>query len=204
MNRFLFFLQYDIDVSFDIRWIYLGVALVLGFFIFRAYLKRKRIKATDKRFSAMDFEFGKLPHGKPSLSGTQLLCYDPPTKLVLVVLAPLGKKPFPKEADQRLKLLDNALKNLSKIALKDQPETRIWPNQLSSEGFSSSFFGRLGLPGDKGRGTPWVTLAGKVILGNQQFMIGLLLQCEEENNMGLIKIEQEHQWQQTLRVTNAS
>jgi hypothetical protein len=141
-----------------------------------------------------------LPHGDGAM---RVAVYHVPMRLAVVVVAPLGRDAAPPSSDSVLQILDAAVPGLGAVAATDELLVRIWPRQLSATGFAHSLARHVPLPGDKGKGSPWCLVAGRVSLGRQSFAIGLALAAAAPNNLSLVAIESEHQWLDVLRIRGA-
>ena len=75
-----------------------------------------------------------------------------------------------------------------------------WPSQLSSQGFAQSFFNHLALPGNRGKGTPWCSIAGRLQLGDRAFLVGLVCTSGSPNGLGQVVVRHEGQWLDILRI----
>lgn len=81
-----------------------------------------------------------------------------------------------------------------------QPQLHFWPAQVSAVGFSNSFYGKVALPGDRGKGTPWCGIAGRFTALGWQYLAGLVCCGDNATGLGQLVIEQEGQWHDVLRV----
>jgi hypothetical protein len=59
------------------------------------------------------------------------------------------------------------------------------------------------LPGDRGKGTAWCSLAGKFRAAGQVFLAGLVACAAKPNGLGQFVIQHEGQWNDVLRIKNA-
>jgi hypothetical protein len=137
------------------------------------------------------------PPARPPASGA-LLIYHVPVRLRLVVLAP-GGQDFDIEPDQVESLLDRLVPGLTAVAEHDEPEVRVWPGQLSPQGFINLFH-RCTITG-AGEGEPsnWVLVAGRIVIARRPLLFGLALWAEEPNVFGRINLEPP-QWREILRL----
>jgi hypothetical protein len=94
--------------------------------------------------------------------------------------------------------------SLGDILVAHQPNYVRWPPQLSSQGFVQSFFNKLSLPGDHGKGTPWCSLAGRFEAHGQVYLVGLLCCAAAPNGLGEITVEHPGEWLQILRARTAT
>ena len=81
-----------------------------------------------------------------------------------------------------------------------QPLYRGWPPQLSVFGFTQAFFNRVPLPGNRGKGSPWCSLAGRFETADMSYVAGLVCAAENNNALGQIVVEHEGQWLDIVRV----
>ena len=88
---------------------------------------------------------------------------------------------------------------LGAVLLAHDPLVRIWPAQLSSQGFANAFFSRACLPGTDGKGTCWCTMAGRFEADGQKYQAGLVLRGGREQS-GALLVERDSQWLDLLRV----
>jgi len=76
---------------------------------------------------------------------------------------------------------------------------RIWPKQLSYEGFTNSFHKHTPIPGGEREASRWVLVAGRAKLGGQSVLVGLGLQAAKPTTVGR-KTLQPHEWPTVLRI----
>ncbi|GAB6166382.1 hypothetical protein JCM19992_23820 [Thermostilla marina] len=123
-----------------------------------------------------------------------------PVRLGVVVLAPSGRaNPLPPR-DQFDALFEAVVPGLAEVVARDRPAVYTWPEQLSSEGFARSFFANVPLPGDRGRGTPWCSVAGMARWGDRPFLVGLVMMASRPNSFVPEIVEHEGDWYRLLRV----
>lgn len=135
----------------------------------------------------------------PAGPGPQrLFLQGQPVRLRLVVLAPMGKRPLPANGAVE-PLLDQVLRGLGDIARQDRPRLRVWPPQLSAQGFGPTFFRLSRRPEQAGKPTPWVLAAGPVRAGGQQFLLGVAVCGEGPIEFGNVSL-QANQWNEIFRI----
>jgi hypothetical protein len=118
--------------------------------------------------------------------------------LRLIVVAPLGKRPLP--ADGAIEpLLDGVLRGLGDIVRQDRPRIRVWPPQLSYQGFTPTLVRLTRRPEPAGKPSPWVLVAGPARAGGQQLLLGLALFADAPTDWGSLTV-QAHEWAEVLRV----
>ena len=162
----------------------------------RRLFGRKRPREEWDRNFRLQLDECPLPVRPPGLQW--LYIYHLPVRLRLVVLAPPGKEA---EVDALAveKLLDAILPGLGGIAANDKPRIRVWPKQLSQQGFTASFHRCTIKSEPEGRPSRWVLVTGRAMLGKQPVLLGLGLWATEANTIGRLTLEP-HQWLDVLRL----
>jgi hypothetical protein len=116
-----------------------------------------------------------------------------------LVVAPAGKADEIDE-DNLDKTLEKILPGLGHIYNADKPRVRIWPVQLSYEGFTKHMHRNTIAPEAEGELSPWIVVAGRAKFGGkQQLMLGMALQAIKPTTVGRLTIDA-HEWPTTLRV----
>lgn len=126
----------------------------------------------------------------------RLLVQGNPMRLRLVVVAPVGKKPFAKDGDIE-PVLDEVVPGLGDVAAVDKPRVRVWPPQLSVPGFPPTFW-RLTERPAKQAGN-WVLLSGAARANGQPILLGLALWTDKPTKKNQLVLEP-NQWSEALRV----
>ncbi|QDU94398.1 hypothetical protein [Lignipirellula cremea] len=126
-----------------------------------------------------------------------------PVKITLIVVASSGRVQVAPSGDFLPSLLENLLPGLEEIIRRDQPETVRWPAQLSSNGFSQTFFSNAKLPGDQGKGTAYSAVAGRFETGGHALLLGLVVCANRPNSIGQETAEHLGQWRNLLRIRRA-
>jgi len=135
----------------------------------------------------------------PAGPGPQrLIIHGQPLRLRLVVVAPMGKRSLPANGAVE-PLLDDVLRGLGAIARQDRPRIRVWPAQLSQQGFPPTFFRLTQRPEPAGKRSRWVLVAGPVRAAGQPLLLGLALCAEDVVDLGNVVL-QANEWDQVLRV----
>jgi len=182
-----------------------GVAALLIILIILALL-RAVFRAVFGTKKALQEDWGKKlredlsdyppPPGAPGKQ--RLTVYHVPVRVRLVVLAPAGKE-LEIEASQAGDLLNRVIPGLGSVAAHDRPRIRIWPPQLSQQGFATAFF-RHTITGTKeGQPSPWILVAGRSQFTQPTVLLGFALWAEEPTNLGRLSLEP-HQWLDVLRI----
>ncbi len=128
----------------------------------------------------------------------RLYAYHIPVRLRLVVLAPAGTE-VDIDATAAEKLLDRILPGLGDQARHDRPRVRIWPGQLSHEGFNAAFHRRVGMPHREGEPSRWVLVSGTAMVGRRPVLVGLGLWADKTCTIDRLTLAP-HQWLDVLRV----
>ena len=127
-----------------------------------------------------------------------LTVYHIPVRLRLVVVAPPGSE-LEVDALAVERLLDQVVPGMVQIAERDRPRIRVWPGQISQQGFINTFHRcTIKAEGDN-QPSRWVLVAGRVQLGRQVVLLGLGLWAEQANSIGRLTLEP-HQWLDVLRL----
>ncbi len=139
----------------------------------------------------------------PALWGDQrLTVYDLPVRLRLVVAAPLGLEGGEVWENQIEWLLDQAAPGLGAMVRADRPRVRVWPAQMSKEGFAAAFRRHTLLPDDRVP-SRWVLLTGRALIARRPVALGLVFLANQDNTLGRITLDQPHEWMTVVRVKQA-
>src|SRR5439155_24645486 len=136
------------------------------------------------------------PPGSPG--PRRLLVEGEPVRLRLVVVAPVGRQTS-LDAGEVESLLEHVQRGLGAIAQKDRPRVRVWPPQLSNDGFVVSFQRLTRRPEPEGRPSRWVTVAGQVQAGSKKVLLGMAVLADEINSVGHVMLKPD-EWAQTLQI----
>lgn len=193
------------DTSNAIHWVMASVGavlfLVVGRGLLRLLFRRKQEATVEERDYSIDV--GQLAsEGSPS-RGPQLEFYGTPVRLAVLVLAPLGREGELPATQDLGELLNELVPELKLVIDAQTPIFRRWPAQLSAHGFVSLFAKNVRLPGDRGRGTPWVSVAGKFVATKAQYLVGMVLCGGQPNSYTAKAIEHPGDWATMLRVRSA-
>src|SRR5262249_48653680 len=99
------------------------------------------------------------------------------------------------------KILDRVLPGLGGVANQDRPAIRIWPPQMSYQGFGVHFHRCTPVPGSDDHPTPWVSVARPATVGTDPVLVGLGLWADEPTTVARKTLEP-HEWGQVLRLQN--
>ncbi|MGE0756588.1 MAG: hypothetical protein AB7F89_05980 [Pirellulaceae bacterium] len=135
-----------------------------------------------------------------AFADSRLELYGTPVRVGVLVLAPVGRDGRRPQAEEVPELLDQLLPGLADVVSHDQPLLRLWNAQMSSQGFVHAFSNRLPLPGDRGKGSRWCSVAGKFTAFSHQYLAGVILQSEKENALSQYVVQHEGQWHDLLRM----
>jgi hypothetical protein len=171
------------------------LAAVIFFLVFR----RQPAEAPRQELD-LAINVSSLPTEGPPPEGLQLECYGIQVRLAVLVLAPVGRAGTIPEPDKLINVVDQLIPGLVDIVSVHQPVVRFWPQQLSSQGFANSFFHKVSLPGDRGKGTPWCSIAGKFSAADQQYLAGVVCCAPESNGLSAIPVQHDGQWNDILRI----
>ncbi|MFZ5832544.1 MAG: hypothetical protein ACOY3P_20850 [Planctomycetota bacterium] len=177
----------------------LAAAVVVVLLVLRRVFARRRPAAPQPQ-QDLTIHVDSLGEEGPSPNGTVLEYYGLPMRLAAVVLAPAGRVAELPPTANLDRLFEAIVPGLSDVVLDHRPLLRRWPAQMSVRGFAHQFFQHVRLPGDRGRGTPWSSVAGIAKLDGKSFLVGLVLRAAKDNAHGQEEIEAEGYWLRNLRV----
>lgn len=134
------------------------------------------------------------PPGPP-----KLLYRSVPVRLAAVILAPVGKADALNTGGGFPNMLEQIVPGLGKIMNLHQPVVRMWPAQVSRQGFAPSFWRNVPVPGLGGKKTPWCSLAGVANIEGKPVCVGVMLCADGPVDLGQGTAEF-HGWQEMLKV----
>ncbi len=176
----------------------LAVLLIIA--VIATRLLRRRSKPTAEPPVDLRIRVADLPSDGPPAVGPRLEFYGTPVRVAALILAPAGRNnPLPAETELP-DTVDSLLPGLTAIIAAHRPVIRAWPFQLSTQGFEHSFFNNIQLPGDRGKGTPWCSVAGRFEAGSRQLLAGLLCVADKSNSLSQVTVAHTGQWMDVLRV----
>lgn len=164
------------------------------------HLWRRRRRAVWQRQRHLFLDVGELEAAGPPTEGPQLEFYGTPVRLAVVVIAPAGRHGDAPPAEVLPSLLDRLRPGMAGVVASHRPLIRTWPRQFSSHGFRQAFFNQVLLPGDRGKGTPWCSIAGKFQVGERLLLAGLVCCAQEPNALSQVPVQHEGQWLDILRI----
>ncbi|MHB8862789.1 MAG: hypothetical protein ACYC6N_10310 [Pirellulaceae bacterium] len=176
-----------------------AIILLLLLFVAIRILRRKR-DADRQPLPDLFVDVGRLDSSGPPAAGPRAEFYGLPVRLAVVVLAPAGRQGELPPAEVLPGLMDRLVPGLSGILASHNPMMCRWPAQLSSQGFAQRFFNQVALPGDRGKGTPWCSIAGRLKVGDRLFLIGMLCCAHQPNGLSQVVVHHEGQWLDILRI----
>ena len=141
-----------------------------------------------------------LPPAGPPHSGPDFQFYGTPVRLSGYVIAPVGRSGEIPADDRLADVVDHLIPGMTGVIAAHRPIIRVWPPQISSQGFTAAFFNKAPLPGDRGKGTPWCSAAGKFSSGGRQYLVGVLCCAAEANGLSQVIVEHDGKWHDVLRV----
>ena len=197
----------ELQFAWDASWLpaLAGAAAVALLFLFvLIWLLRLRRPVSDERRSPdLSIDVADLSDHGPPDRGPHLEVYGTRVRLSVVILAPVGRDGAIPPLEQLPELVEQLIPGLAPLLASHQPVVRCWPGQLSSQGFVQAFFNLVALPGERGKGTPWCSVAGKFGADGHQFLAGLVACADEPNGLSQFVIQHEGQWNDVLRVKRA-
>ena len=184
-------------------WVILGVvgllSLLILLFIARSFLSLFGGGGKRQPGSTLEEHLDQYPPLRSPSGDRRLLVENVPVRLRLLVIAPAGKADEIDE-DNLAKTLELILPGLGKIYAADRPRVRVWPVQLSYDGFTKHLHRNTITPERPGELSPWIVVAGRAKFGGkQQIMLGMALQAAKPTTVGRLTLES-HEWATRLRV----
>jgi hypothetical protein len=174
------------------------IGLLLLFVLLRFFRRRRRIALPPPIDLTIDL--AELGDAGPPAGDLSLELYNLPVRLAAIVIAPAGRGAQLPAGTPPAALTEEIVPGLSEVAEAHQTRIYEWPAQLSTQGFSHTLFSNIRLPGDRGKGSPWSVLAGRVEAGQQSFLAGMVVQATAANSLGQFVIDRPGQWLDLLRV----
>src|SRR5262249_14073217 len=160
---------------------------------------RALFRQRPRSLEEVDREFHEeLADYPPSADTRRLTLYHLPVRLRLVGLAAIGTDAGIEEGTA-LQLLDGIVPGLGAIAAQEQARIRIWPAQVSQQGFTLAFHRRTQRPEPEGKPSNWILAAGRAQPGRQPVLLGLALWTEAPTMIGRLAIDT-YQWLDVLRI----
>jgi hypothetical protein len=180
----------------------IGAVLIIGVVVLLFVIQRlrQRPEADEGARGDLGVDISTLDVEGPTDEFPRLEYFGTPVRLRVIVVAPCGRGSELPPPELLPGLMERLIPGLTEIIANHHPIVRRWSNQLSVPGFNQSFFHKLALPGSGGKGTPWCSAAGRLSVGQQQYLIGMVLNSGKPNGFGPIVIEHEGQWLNTMRV----
>lgn len=180
----------------------LGIlAVVLLVIVIAALLKPRSQAATDVAGN-QGVEITALEVAGPPEHGPVIEFYSTPVRLAVFVLAPAGRGGQVPSRDALDMVVEDLVPGLYSVLSAQQPIFRFWPQQLSSAGFTQSFFNKMPLPGERGKGTPWCSIAGKFNWRDGQLLVGMVFCADRPTGLSQVVVQHEGQWHDVLRIRN--
>jgi hypothetical protein len=188
-------------------WVVLGVVGLVVLLLLWALVDRL-IRALFSRRKAIpeesDAKFQENLADYPPLSqvpGDRLLTlYHLPVRLRLVVVAPLGTETSV-DGTAIPQLLDRIVPGLGAFAVLEQARIRVWPPQLSQQGFTVAFHRRTRRPEPQNQPSHWMLASGRANVGGQAVLLGVGLWTDEPTTIGRVSLDM-YQWLDVLRIKN--
>src|SRR5690242_16346366 len=137
-------------------------------------------------------DLASYPHPPGAPGPRRLLVEGHPARVRLLVIAPVGKQARV-DAAQAEPLLEHVRRGLGAAAQHDRPRVRVWPAQLSHQGFAVKFHRLTERPEPDGRPSHWALLAGRARVGQHYILLGLALWTDEPTTLGRLTLEPD-QW----------
>ncbi len=150
----------------------LGIIALIVLLILRRLLFRlfTRSGTAVSRAPNLEEDLETYPPLPPSTGDRQLRVEGVPVRMRLVVVAPAGAE-GEVDAEDAVAILERALPGLGAMCRADKPRIKVWPRQLSYEGFSRLFQRNMLTRDAQGEMSRWVLLAGRVKFGGPEVFV---------------------------------
>lgn len=173
------------------------LVLLLLWGLMRGLMTRKVKPATER---SLEEDLSRYPAPPPRTGDRRLLVEGVPVRIRLVVVAPSGAQAEEElDLDNLGRLLERILPGLGAVYQEDRPRVKLWPRQVSYQGFARHFHQCMLVPEEEGELSPWVLVAGRVKLKDHQMMLGLALVALKPTTLGQQTLDA-HEWTSVLRV----
>ncbi len=183
-------------------WIGAGVLLVCLISLIIFLSGRKTPQTIEKQQVNLTIAVEQLPLLPIIIEPVRMEIYGSPVRIRALVLSPIGRGQTLPEKEHLGNILNHFIPDFTKILDLHQPIFRQWPEQLSSSGFIQSFFNNLAIP-NKGQGTVWCSIAGKIEVLGSNYLIGMVCNTATPNSLSQITVQHTGQWLDILRVHQA-
>lgn len=182
--------------------LFVAAAIVVVFsvaLVVRALLRHRR-RTSENAAPEIIVDLSQQAQRGPSRDITPLTFYSLPVRLVIAVVAPLGRGGELPPSDGTRKLFDDLLPGLGGVIKSHGTEVIRWPEVLSSEGFARRFFATVRLPGNRGKESPWCSVAGRFESDGNLYMAGLTLCAASDNSLGEFTVDRPNGWLEMLSI----
>ncbi|MBC8351898.1 MAG: hypothetical protein H8E66_07905 [Planctomycetes bacterium] len=193
----------SLSVTFVLVISALVAVLLLVIFVVLLFVLRRGPALPEPKPIDLKIDVASLNPSGPSIEVPLLTYSGKPVRLAALVVAPVGRSGAIPEADRLLDAVDQLIPGLVEVISTDDPMVKFWPGQLSTHGFAHVFFRNVKLPGARGVGTPWCSVAGKFKAGGQQYLAGMLCNAGGLTELSEIAVDDNEQWARILEVRRA-
>jgi hypothetical protein len=132
-------------------------------------------------------------------AGTHRLTFEGlPVRLRLAIIATAGKL-TQINVEMAEGILQAVFHGLGEVADLDQPRIRIWPAQLSQDGFAPKFFDNVHRTERTGQPSRRIFVAGPARAGQKVILLGLALETTDLTARGNVRMDAD-KWTDKLRV----
>ena len=181
----------------------IAVLLVVIVLVMLFMLLRRRRHPLEAGPPDLRIDVAALPSVGPPAEGPRLEFYGTPVRLAVLVLAPAGRSGAIPTGTALEQAVDALVPGLTAVVKAHRPLFRRWPVQLSTQGFTTTFLNQVALPGERGKGTPWCSAAGRFEAGEQQLLAGVVCVADKPNSLSQVAVQHAGQWLEVLRVKDA-
>lgn len=174
------------------------LAILLGASAVLIWLRRRRPLPTAPR--PLEMDLAELGSGGPPPGVPALELYHVRLRVAALVLAPAGRGHDLPPTERLPSLLDAFMPGLARVVHAHHSRIKLWPPQLSTQGFANALFAHLRLLGTPGKDSPWCAVAGRFEAEGRALLVGMLLCAAAPHNLGQFTFERQAQWLDAVRV----
>jgi hypothetical protein len=176
----------------------IGGGVLLGVMVLAWLIAKLRKKPRRAETPDLMEDLDALPPAPARTGDRRLVIEGLPVRLRMVIIAPAGTMSTV-TAEMVPGLLEQVVIGLEDVCDIDKPVIRVWPRQMSYEGFANQCHRCTPIPEGERKQSPWIVLAGRAKMGPNQIMVGMVAKSMKPNTVGRRTLDT-HQWMQVARV----
>jgi hypothetical protein len=179
-------------------------AAVLAVMLLALLLRKRARPPAPQQVFDHSLNLASLDTLLPSATSVEVKFRNVPVRLVALVVAPVGRgQPTPSN-EKLAQLLDEINPGFAEAIGAHETRIKVWPPQVSARGFAQSFFHQVRIPGERGKDSPWCSVAGRFDAAGMTLMLGIAMRTEKPQSMGCFPVEHSHTWYDMFRVSDGA